>query len=230
MRLAVNYAVDRAALAHAGLDPYNPGPLSESDAYLPPGMPGYRGVPAYSPKPDLARARSLIGKVRRRTAILYACSLPPCPQIAQILKRDLAPIGIEVEPHFLDLTAMFRRISSPSEPYDMALVGWNADSSDPGDFLQALLSPEVPGGSTNWAHYHSPALSRSFAAADRLSGTRRLLAYARLDSALVRDAAPYIAFGNSFSRDFVSARIGCVTYQPMYGMDLGALCIRKRLS
>jgi hypothetical protein len=30
------------------------------------------------------------------------------------------------------------------------------------------------------------------------------------------------------ARDFFSARIGCITYQPLYGISLGALCIRRR--
>jgi hypothetical protein len=42
----------------------------------------------------------------------------------------------------------------------------------------------------------------------------------------VRDAAPWIAFANESAHDFFSARIGCQLYQPLAGMDLGALCIR----
>ena len=106
----------------------------------------------------------------------------------------------------------------------MAIVGWLSDDGDAGDFLQELLSPAVDGGA---AHYRSPDLSARFAAADRLSGTRRLLAYADLAGSLVAGDAPWVSYGNPVSRDFFSARIGCVTYQPVYGIDLGALCVRK---
>jgi hypothetical protein len=37
---------------------------------------------------------------------------------------------------------------------------------------------------------------------------------------------PQINFANVIQQDFFSARIGCQLYQPMVGMDLGALCIR----
>ena len=37
---------------------------------------------------------------------------------------------------------------------------------------------------------------------------------------------PRIDFANAIQQDFFSARIGCQLYQPMVGMDLGALCIR----
>ena len=43
---------------------------------------------------------------------------------------------------------------------------------------------------------------------------------------LVRNAAPWAAFANHLSRDFFSARMGCQVFQPFYGMDLAALCIR----
>jgi hypothetical protein len=65
------------------------------------------------------------------------------------------------------------------------------------------------------------------AAAERLSGPKRNLAYGRLDVALARDAAPYAALWNGPEQDFFSARMGCETYQPIYGVDLAALCIRR---
>jgi hypothetical protein len=35
-----------------------------------------------------------------------------------------------------------------------------------------------------------------------------------------------LAFANETARDFFSARVGCQIYQPVYGIDLAALCIR----
>jgi YVTN family beta-propeller protein len=223
MRRAANFALDRTALARLGISPLNRSPAIVSSAYLPLRMPGYRKVTAFPSKPDLRRARSLVGAIHH-TAILYACNLPPCQQLAQVIKNNLAPIGIDVQPRYFDLGVLFTRVARPSEPYDMAIVGWLADDGDTGDFLRELISPAVDGGV---AHYRSPALAESFAAADRLTGTRRLLAYADIAERLGADDAPWVAYGNNVSRDFFSARIGCVTYQPVYGIDLGALCIRK---
>jgi hypothetical protein len=39
--------------------------------------------------------------------------------------------------------------------------------------------------------------------------------------------APWIAFSIETSHDFFSARTGCQVYQPVYGIDLGALCLRR---
>ena len=52
------------------------------------------------------------------------------------------------------------------------------------------------------------------------------MTYGALDLDLARIAAPLAAYGNPWSHDFFSARIGCQTYNGTYGMDLAALCSR----
>jgi ABC-type transport system substrate-binding protein len=41
--------------------------------------------------------------------------------------------------------------------YDLALLGWQADSTDPNDFLSALLSSDAI-GTTNRSRYRSPTM------------------------------------------------------------------------
>jgi hypothetical protein len=48
-----------------------------------------------------------------------------------------------------------------------------------------------------------------------------------LDAGVARNEAPWIAIGNQASHDLFSARMGCQVFNPVYGMDLAALCIRK---
>jgi len=59
-----------------------------------------------------------------------------------------------------------------------------------------------------------------------LSGPSRYRAYRQLQLELERDLVPAAAFATDASRDFFSARIGCQLYQPVYGIDLAALCLR----
>jgi peptide/nickel transport system substrate-binding protein len=56
MRQAVNYAIDRRALAQLG-DAYEPLPEPPTDHYLPPGMPGFRDTHVYPMTPDLRWTR-----------------------------------------------------------------------------------------------------------------------------------------------------------------------------
>ena len=76
--------------------------------------------------------------------------------------------------------------------------------------------------------FDDPAYRRKASAAARLTGPRRYLAYGALDADVARNDAPWVAIANQASHDFFSARMGCQVFTPVYGMDLAALCIRKK--
>ena len=218
LRRAVNYAIDRRALARLG-DSFTRVPERPTDQYLPPGMPGYVDQHIYPSTPDLAKARELAGR-KRRTAVVYMCS--QCAEESQIVKANLASIGIDAQVKTFPFGALFERLARKGEPFDMALSGWQADYPDPANFLNLqLLSGMYP-------PLDNPAYKRRLEAAARLSGPARYLAYSKLDADLARNVAPWVAVGNASSPDFFSARMGCQVFQPAYGfIDLGALCIRR---
>lgn len=144
------------------------------------------------------------------------------PEQAQIVKTDLARIGLKVDINLFPSETLFTREASPDAPFDMAWQGWIPDYLDPDAMLNALLES----GSTV-PTFESPVWRTRLAAAAQLSGAARYLTYARLDAELARDAAPLAAFGNLSSYDLFSARIGCQGFG-VYGMDLDSLCVRKR--
>ena len=219
MRRAASYAVDRSALAATG------GSFSTAAAPaqmgIPPGFPGYRDVHVYPLVPDLASARRLAGR-GQRAAELYCILEGGGPQAAQIIKNNLAAIGIDVHVHCMPGDAFWPRMFLPNEPWDMAIDGYGANYNDPGEFINGFATDDE----FNFTHYHDPRLSHAIRAAARLSGIPRAQAYAKIDLALTRDTVPRINFANIIQQDFFSARIGCQLYQPMVGMYLGALCIR----
>jgi YVTN family beta-propeller protein len=219
LRRAVNYAIDRAALARLG-DAFVPLPEHPTDHYLPPGIPGYRNVHIYPLAPDRAKARQLAKAHPRATAVLYTCDVPPCDQQAQIIKTDLAAIGLRVEVKTIPTEKYFAKLATPGEPFDIAWVGWLPDYLDPAAMLNRLLED-----ATIIPTFRDPTYRARLAAAARLTGAERYLTYARLDADLARNAAPWVAFGNLSSPDLFSARMGCQTYG-VYGIDLGALCIK----
>ena len=223
VRQAVNEAIDRRALAALG-SPFAPLPEPPADHYLAPGMPGYRPVQIYPVTPDVAAARRLIrlAHAAGRTAVLYTCNALPCPEQAQILKSDLAAIGLRVIVDEMPFGTLFARETTPGSPYDLGYQGWIPDYPDPSDMLNQLLDNPTIGPTLQDPHYQ-----RLLAAAARLSGPERYLTYGALDLDLARNAAPLLAFGNISSADFFSARIGCETYNPVFGMDLAALCLRR---
>ena len=90
LRQAVNYALDRPALAAAL------GDLATAN-YLPPGLPGSLARHVYPLSgPDLARARALAGP-HGGHAVLAVCSDPGCTELGQIIQADLARIGIHIQ-------------------------------------------------------------------------------------------------------------------------------------
>ena len=229
-RRAVNYAIDRRALERQGginiLLRSSP-----TDQYLPPGVPGFQDARIYPFGPNLEKAKRLAGG-QRRTAVLYAYNEPDSARVAQIVKNNLKAIGIDVDIKLFSRGVFFKRTSKANEPYDMAILAWFADNADPANFLGLLDGRALHEDShlsvfPNLARFDDPTFNRRLVAAERLSGPRRYIAYTRLEHDLARDEAPWIAFGNETSHDFFSARVGCQVYQPVYGIDLGALCIHK---
>ena len=138
MRKAVNFAIDRTALADQGSVVGGAGvPGEPTDQYLPPDMPGFRDVRIYPPQPDVATARRLT-RGRRATAVLYICDREPCPQYAQIVSENLRAIGIETRVEVLPFDAIEPRLQRRAEPFDLAYFGYATDSPDPGAFLRRL--------------------------------------------------------------------------------------------
>jgi YVTN family beta-propeller protein len=218
MRRAVNYAVDRRALAANGGSFY--AHASVAQMYLPPGVPGFRNEHIYPLTPDIAKARRLAGP-GRHTALLYCYLGGGSQRAAQIIARNLAAIGIDVHVECFPGNQYWTFMLAPGAPWDLAVDGYFG-LDDPGDFLDGYASRAT----SNAEHLHDPRVNSLLASATRKSGLARAFAYARVDDLLVRDVAPDIAFANESSHDFFSARVGCQLYQPAEDMDLGALCIR----
>ena len=220
LRQAVNYAINRLALARLG-QPFQPLPDGPADHYLPPGMPGYRDAHVYPLTPDLGKARALVGG-KGRTAVLYTCDLSPCAEQAQILRTDLARIGLQVQVKAFPILTMFAREHRPGEHFDIGWYGWATAYPDPAGMLPPMLNDN-----TLYPTFDDPTYERRLAQTGRLTGPRRYLAYGKLDIDLARNDAPLLAYGNPSSSDFFSARIGCQTYVGAYGIDLAALCIKR---
>ena len=220
LRRAVNYALDRRALAaHTGIGEGG----RPSDQHIPPGMPGFEDAAIYPlGGPDLATARRLAGHARRR-AVLYTCNYPACTRHAQILRANLQAIGIELEVRQFNLGEMFDRINNARGHFDLAYYNWFVDVVDPFNYINIVF-----GADTSSRHYFRNAeAERRMNAAARLSGDARLKAYAEVDAYLARRAIPAAPFASGTTSYFLSARIGCHVLHPIYGLDLAALCLRK---
>ena len=146
-------------------------PAHPTDHYLPPGIPGHVNGHIYPLIPDLTKARRLAKGHAGATAVLYTCNRPTCTEQAQIVKNDLAAIGL----HVVVTTFEDRQLSpgrqAPGEPFDIAGDGsWAADYPDP----QGVLDPLLENSST-LPPLDDPSYRAKLRAAARLSGPERYL-------------------------------------------------------
>ena len=219
MRQAANAALDRPALAvrvHSG---YATLPGRPTDQFIPPDTPGFRDARVYSLRPDVERARRLAGLHGRRRAVLLTCNEPSCVDQANVLRRNLAAIGIDVDIQSFSVSVMFDRQARPD--WDITYMNWFHDFMDSSQFVNTLFGdpPGLPGG------FHDAGLFHRMRAATRLPDAARADAFAQLDEDFSR-AAVAAPFATAASTDFFADRIGCQVHQPVYGISLGALCVR----
>ncbi len=230
LRRAVNNAIDRTALVAQGarfaeVNPFNAG--WPTDDLLPPTIDGAPDLHLYPVAgPDIARARQLAGHVQA-TAIMYTPNQSPWLEEAQIVRANLEPLGIDVQVKEFPIDDYFVRIGRRGEPFDLAISGWASGTTDPGQVLANFDGSTIHASdNTNFSYIDDPALDRQLHAAAELSGPQRYRAYAQLELVIERDIVPAAAIAVDASRDFFSAHVGCQVYQPVYGTDLGALCVR----
>jgi peptide/nickel transport system substrate-binding protein len=225
LRKAVNFAIDRSALLRiVGGDRAG----RPTDQYLPFGLPGFKDAAIYPlGHPDLARARVLAyGHLRGRKAVLYIIDIPEEVPLAQIVKQNLAKIGLTVEIKRVPPSAYFSRVAMRSEQFDIAWSVWAPDYLDPYTYINALLDGRSlkAVGNTNVAYFNSPKYNRLMARAAHLQGRPRAQAYGDLDVRLARDAAPLVAYAFTKEPALVSRRVGCLVLRPT--LDLTAACLK----
>jgi ABC-type oligopeptide transport system substrate-binding subunit len=221
LRRAINYAVDRMGIPGAG----DPGART-TDQFLPPSLPGFRDVKIYPLRaPNLQKARALArGHLRSGRATLYVADLPLTLALGQVLKKDLAEIGLEVQVKGIPVPAYDARINTPGGPFDIAFfVTPSVDFYDPYAFLNLYFESRFI-GRTNSSNLRSATYDRRLRAASRLRGRERLRAYGRLDAELVRNVAPVVPLTYISEPTLVSKRVGCILVRP--ALDLAAACLK----
>jgi peptide/nickel transport system substrate-binding protein len=224
LRQAVSFALNRRALAAA----VTSSPLAErqTDQYLPPTFPGFQDAHLYPlDHPDLRRAKQLArGHTRGGKAMLYVADFPPPVALAQLVKRQLAEIGLDVTVKPIPGGVLGARISDPNEPWDLTISLWIPDFADPYTYINSLFDSQFIQSGANIGRFASATYDRLMRKAARLRGAARYAAYGRLDVRLARDAVPSVPTAFFTEPTLVSKRVGCVVLRPT--LDLTAVCLK----
>jgi peptide/nickel transport system substrate-binding protein len=225
LRRAVNFAIDRSAVQRA-LE----GPLGGrlTDQYLPRGLPGFQDAKIYPlERPNVRRARALArGHRRSGKTVLYALDRPNFVAAAQVIKKNLAKIGVDVEIKSFPLQTLFQKVLTPGEPWDIAWSDWAPDYLDPFSYLNSVLDGQFV-STNNWSHFNSERYNRRLRRTARLQGAARYREYGKLDVELARDAAPMVAISYLNGPTLVSKRVDrrCIVLRPT--LDLTAVCLKR---
>ncbi len=168
VRRALALAIDRPEVARISY--HNPMAFTAT-GLLPPMMGTWRDGVAYDPK----RALGLLGQAgearpRRLTLLVIYGPRPYLPQpraVADHIAERLARLDVAVDVRQAESMERYFQEAARGD-YDMVLSGWVADSTDPADFLEAILSPEsIPSPNRrivfdgNLARWSSPAAAEA---------------------------------------------------------------------
>ena len=184
LRKAVNFALNRRALVGTGGDDVS----VPTDQFLPKIMPGFKDADVYPlERPDLPRAKELArGNLRGGKAVLYVNSSAIPMAIGQLVRQQLAEIGLDVEVRGIPIhsasAAYFNKLATPGEPWDIAFGLWSPSYIDPFAYINLLLERRFLGASNfirlASAPYdrqmrHTAALPAGKRSQQSLRGTRR---------------------------------------------------------
>jgi oligopeptide transport system substrate-binding protein len=223
---AVNYAIDRRALlAQSG---YGAGVLT--DHILPPGIAGSRACGCYPLHAnDLNKAKSLAkGNMRSGNLTLWVSNRGAAPLQAQIIQYNLQQLGLNVTVQQFSRAVQIEKEGTRGAQFDITREGWIADYADPFDFINVLLSGDSlhAANNNNVAYFNDPSYNKQMTTAARLVGAQRFNTYGALDISMMKNNPPWAANYNFTDRILVSKRTGCFTYNPVFSVDLAAICLK----
>ncbi len=145
VRKAIAHAIDKKKLINKFFYGGQAGIPAKS--CLPPTMFGYyKDLPEYEYNPKLAKTLLIEAGYPegfKTTLIPTGAVRPYMPDpigIANEIKNQLAEIGIQITLTPANSWKHSLEITTTKPDYDMALLGWIADTGDPNDMLTALLS------------------------------------------------------------------------------------------
>ncbi len=159
VRQALSRTIDREAL----IRDFMGGHAEPARNPLPPLLPGY-DLHAKPLRLDRAAARRLLAEAGLpkgfKTSLLAVGSprayLPAPLRMAARIQADLAELGIEAT--LVEVASWGEYVDRATRgDYDLCLLGWQADTTDPNDFLSTLLASEAI-GNTNRSRFRHRAM------------------------------------------------------------------------
>lgn len=185
VRKAISLAVDRDQINNEVFY----GKSEPLAGFWPPSMDGYDK--SVSTGRDLTGAKAALQGTpceKGCTSELYFTSAYSGePEMAMILKQNLADIGITVNIHDLDATALYSRLADGNLPMAITL-NWDYLNQPSGLLNYAL---QQGGSQANWSFYNSQQMEQLIGEASQQSGDQLASTLAKIDALFLQDV-PYV--------------------------------------
>jgi peptide/nickel transport system substrate-binding protein len=236
VRAAVNYAIDKPALARLFAGEVAPG-----CSLLPPGVPGYdrsldvEDCPWGNPTepPDLERARQMISDAGAEGAkvTVWGETQDPHDKAAEAYADMLNKIGLDATPKIIDTAVYYQTIGSAKTQAQTGLTNWLQDFPHPKNFLFLVDGKSIqPTNSVNPGNVDDPEITTGIAELTREPELNGEVAaeWSELNRQVVEEAwiAPY---GHAKGATFMSERMdfeNCSLFHPVYNNDYSSFCLK----
>ena len=232
VRQAVNYAIDKRALARVfgGL-------LEPGCNFLPPGMQGYEKIepcPYGAPNaaPQVEKARQLIAEagVEGDKVTVWGNDEELSRSSTEYLADVLNQIGLDAEPRIVEGSVYFQTIGNQRTEAQIGFANWFQDFPHPRNFLFLVDPASIQStNNQNFGNVEDPEIKQALEEANRLPIEEAADQYAAIDRRLIEEGhvAPY---GHRKLANFVSERVdfeNCTVTHPVYQLDLTQLCVTE---
>ena len=232
VRQAVNYAIDKRALARlfGGL-------LEPGCNFLPPGMQGYEkidpcpyGDPTAAPQIDKARQLIADAGVEGDKVTVYGNDEDPSRPTTEYLADVLNQIGLDAEPRIVEGSVYFQTVGNQRTKAQAGFANWFQDFPHPRNFL-FLVDPATiqSTNNQNFGNVEDPEIKQALEEANRLPIEEAADQYAAIDRRIVEEGH-VVPYGHRKLANFVSERVdfeNCTVTHPVYQLDLTQLCVTE---
>jgi peptide/nickel transport system substrate-binding protein len=236
VREAVNYGIDKPALARLFA-----GELTPGCSFLPPGVPGYdealdvEDCPWGNPNepPDLERARQMIKDAGAEGAdvTVWGDTFDPHDELAQAYADMLNKMGLDAKPKIVDAAVFGQTVGKASTRAQTGVTNWFQDFPHPKNFMFLVDGKSIqPTNNQNVGNVDDPEITSGIA---ELTQEPRLTGevaerWGELNKQLVEDAW-VAAYGHAKLSTFMSERMdfeNCSLFHPVYGNDYSSFCLK----
>jgi peptide/nickel transport system substrate-binding protein len=236
VREAVNYGIDKPALARLFAGEMTPG-----CSFLPPGVPGYDkaldvddcpwGNP--SEPPDLERARRMISDAGAAGAkvTVWGDTFDPDDELAVAYADMLNKMGLDAKPKIVDAAVFGQIVGNARTEAQTGVTNWFQDFPHPKNFMFLIDGKSIqPTNNQNVGNVDDPEITSGIAELSQEPELTDDVAtqWGELNRQLVEEAW-VAAYGHTKLSTFMSERMdfeNCSLFHPVNGNDYSSFCLK----